>query len=306
MKAAALDLGSNTLRLLVAQSGAGGLTILARQLAAPRLGQGLRPGGRLAAQAKAAAREHTRRFCQLARGLGAQRVALAATQACRIAADGADFVGELARELGLERARVLSGQQEAALSRLGTLAFLQGPAQGALLADVGGGSSELVDLGQSPAASLSLPLGAVSLSEALLHADPPTDRELAALDQAVEQGLSLPGSGGYNRLVASAGTASTLAALALGLKTYEPERINNLRVSRQRLEETYTALAALPLAQRRAALALDQGRADIILAGLAILRGLIRRLGLDELTVMDAGLLEGILLDDLANFGQGE
>ena len=300
-RAAALDLGSNTLRLLVADVGPDGWRPVGRALATPRLGRGLVDGGLLDPAAKAEARRVAESFTRQARELGAQRVALAATQACRKAADGAGFVADLARDLGLDRARVLSGPEEADLSRLGALSRLQGPLAGALLADVGGGSTELVDLGDAASAPLSLDLGAVSLSEAHLKADPPDAWQMQALVRAVHNGLKPLSGRRAARLVASAGTAATLASLVLRLSRYQPELVNNLLLGRRQLQGQMARLAALPLSQRRQIPGLEPERADIILGGLAILDGLLERLGLDRLTVMDAGLLEGILLDDLAN-----
>ncbi|MGD9125027.1 MAG: hypothetical protein PVG60_08030 [Desulfarculaceae bacterium] len=300
-----MDLGSNTLRLLVARvdtGGTGGWQALNRGLATPRLGQGLDPGGSLAPEAKEAARGAASLFVQKARDLGARSIFLGATQACRIAKDGPQFVEDLESDLGLAQARVLSALQEARLARLGALSRLEGPTQGSLLADVGGGSTELIALGRGDERMISLSLGAVSLTEALLAHDPPSQFELTALDQAVQKGLlGLDRVSGHRaaRLVATAGTAATLASLRLGLEQYQPERINNLRVGLAELEEESARLSALPLEDRRRVPGLEPERADIILAGLAVLRGLLRYLSLDEITVMDAGLLEGILLDGL-------
>lgn len=303
IRAAAMDLGSNTLRLLVADVENGQWTAVGRALATPRLGRGLQPGDRLHPQARRAALGEAKAFAKMARSLGATRMSLAATQACRLASDGPALVDELARELALNRARVLSGQEEARLSRLGTLSRLAGPAAGALLADVGGGSSEVVDLGDDSVPPLSLPLGAVSLGEAHLRSDPPTPAELQALARAVKDGLRPLTGRRCQRLVASAGTAATLASLVLGLTDYQPEEVNNLEVTTGRLEQELERLAGLPLEARRNLRGLEAARADIIVPGLAILRGLLRVLGLERLTVMDAGLLEGILLDDLAHTG---
>lgn len=300
-RAAALDLGSNTLRLLLADVGPDGWRPVRRGLATPRLGRGLAAGGLLNPTAKVEARRVAESFTRQARELGAERVALAATQACRKASDGAAFVAELARDLGLDRARVLTGQEEAALSRLGALSRLKGPLVGALLADVGGGSTELVDLGDPAIPPLSLELGAVSLSEAHLRSDPPRPEQMQALAQAVHNGLKPLSGRRAARLVASAGTAATLASLVLRLSDYQPELVNNLVVDRHQLQGQLARLAELPLSQRRRTPGLEPERADIILGGLAILDGLMECLGLERLTVMDAGLLEGILLDDLAS-----
>jgi exopolyphosphatase/guanosine-5'-triphosphate,3'-diphosphate pyrophosphatase len=308
MIAAALDLGSNTLRLLVAEVDSGGnWHALKRGLASPRLGRGLKPGGALSAEAKNAARQAATEFTATAREQGAKRIALAATQACRMATGGDDFVAELGRELGLDSARVISGAEEAALSRRGVLSRLTGgeaKAKGAWLADIGGGSTEIMDLGQADAPVLSLPLGAVTLTEAHIKNDPPGDAELASLNAAVKTGLK-PALQGWRdkpcgRLVATAGTAATLAALRLGITVYAPEEINNLEVSKESLEREFNRLAALPLAGRQRELALEPARADIIISGLAILTGLVTGLGLNSFITMDAGLLEGILLEHAA------
>jgi exopolyphosphatase/guanosine-5'-triphosphate,3'-diphosphate pyrophosphatase len=228
--------------------------------------------------------------------LGAERVVLAATQACRIASDGAEFAAELGREFDLDRARVLTGEEEARLSRLGVLSRLEGPTQGAWLADIGGGSTELAALGREGGA-LSLPLGAVGLTRGHLAHDPPRPEELAALDRAVARGLAGLGARPA-RLTATAGTAASLAALLLGHAEYRPDELNNLAVTRGQLERETARLAAMDLRARRSALALEPRRAEIILGGLAILRGLVDIFGLTRFTVMDAGLLEGILLGD--------
>lgn len=308
MVAAAMDLGSNTLRLLVAKVEGKAYFPLERGLCTPRLGRGLKPGGRLDPGAREEARRQAIAFCARARELGAEVISLAATQACRRAADGAEFVARLGRDLGLDRARVLSGREEARLARLGVLSRLEGPVQGTLMADVGGGSTELSWLqggeGGEGGEPLSLPLGAVVLAERHLRHDPPTPEELAALDRAVAQGLKhgLSGVAGMEpgrvrRLVVTAGTAATCASLLLRLERYRPERIDNFVMERARLEELSAQLAALPLARRRELVGMDPARADIILAGLAILRGLAGFFAINQLTAMDAGLLEGILLE---------
>ncbi|MCB2187441.1 MAG: hypothetical protein KQJ78_13550 [Deltaproteobacteria bacterium] len=295
---ASLDLGSNTLRLLVAEVGHGGWRAVERALATPRLGRGLTPGAPFTPPAREAARRLTGEFTARARELGARRVVLAATQAARLAVDGPELVADLAREFLLDRAVILSGEEEAGLSRLGVKSRLTGPAAGALLADVGGGSSEIIPLTEG--GGRSLPLGAVALSEVWLRSDPPRSEELTALRQAVQEGLASLVHLKAPRLVATAGTAATLAAMSLGLTSYEPERVNNHVVTRARLSELYNQLSRLPLAQRREFPGLEPERADVILGGLAILAGLLDFLHLDRLTTMDAGLLEGILLDDVA------
>ncbi|MBU1157258.1 MAG: exopolyphosphatase, partial [Proteobacteria bacterium] len=191
-------------------------------------------------------------------------------------------------------ALVLDGETEAELSRAGILSRLKGLPTQAVLADVGGGSTEVAALDGDWA--LSLPLGAVSLTEAHLASDPPSEAQMSAMAQAAAQSLEPLTGVKAKRLVATAGTAATVGAILLGMTTYEAGRVNNLEVSREELEKQLFRLAALPLAQRKLQPGLEPERADIILAGMAILRGLLLVLHLEQTTVMDAGLLEGILL----------
>lgn len=292
-----MDLGSNTLRLLVAEVDASGWRAVERAMATPRLGLGLRPGAALDPAAKQAAATAAAAFARQARAAGAQSIALAATQACRVASDGAAFVGHLARELALDQAAVIDGRQEARLSRLGVRSRLDGPAQGLLLADVGGASTEVIDLADETDLGQSLALGAVSLTEACLRSDPPNAAQLADLARLAHQGLAPLAGRRARGLVASAGAAATIAAMAQGHTAYLPEEINNAVVTRAELARHFARLAVMPLAQRRAALGLDPKRADIILAGMAIFAALMDILKLDRMITMDAGLLEGILLD---------
>jgi exopolyphosphatase/guanosine-5'-triphosphate,3'-diphosphate pyrophosphatase len=307
MIAASLDLGSNTLRLLVAEVEGSRWRELARDMATPRLGSGLDPAGgsHLDPKAKEQALQAAARFASAARELGARRVALAATQACRLAADGREFVTRLGLELDLDAARVLDGREEARLSRLGVESRLRGSSRDAWLADVGGGSTELIPLGDSGQKAVSLPLGAVSLTQAHLFSNPPRPEELAAAREEVDRRLAAWQPAAARRLVSTAGTAATLAAICQGLSDYQPDRLDNFPVSRQRLIEVFNRLAALPLEQRRRVAGLEPERADIILAGLTVLGGLLDRLGLDGLITMNAGLLEGILLDDILINGSG-
>ena len=260
----------------------------------------------LADEAKQKARSAAGEFVQRARKAGARRIALAATQACRAASDGLAFVQELAGELALDSAAVISGDQEARLSRLGVLSRLGGSPQGALLADVGGASTELIDLADETTPGLSLKIGAVSLTEAFIHDDPPTREQLKTLAGAVNKGLEPAANKKARRLVATAGTAATIAAIAQGHEVYKPDEINNVAVSRPLFDEHFRRLTHMPLRQRKTIKGLEPERADIIIAGMAILGGLMDLFGLNGMITMDAGLLEGILLDDASIHYFGE
>ncbi|WP_156360858.1 Ppx/GppA phosphatase family protein [Dethiosulfatarculus sandiegensis] len=309
-KAAAMDLGSNTLRLLVAEVHKGNWRALGRGISTPRLGRGLAKGRPLDKKSKQMAFKAAQEFSAQARSLGASYICLGATQACRAATDGADFVEELARELKLDKATILSGGQEARLSRLGVMSRLEGEAEQAWLADVGGGSTELINLDNGSHPPCSIKTGAVALTETWNSQDPPTSDEMARLDEMAEQALAphlAPlRQKGVQRLIATAGTAANAASLMLKLKQYRPEKVNNLNISLRDLDGLSGMLADIPLEKRRVLPGMERERADIIIAGMAILRGLLKGLGLTELTAMDAGLLEGILLDGLGFASKGD
>lgn len=305
-RCAALDLGSNTLRYLLADVSPGRWRAIERGLATPRLGRGLKPGSPLAPEARQAALDAATDFVKRAKAAGAESIALAATQACRAASDGQAFVDQLATDLGIDTARIISGDEEAKLSRLGVLSRLEGLVDGAILADVGGASTELIDLADEAATGLSLKIGAVSLTETHLSGDPPPAEQLQALADAVTSGLEPARRIKARRLVATAGTAATIAAMAQGHEVYKPDEINNVFVSRELFDEHFHRLAAMPLAQRMTIRGLEPQRADIIIAGMAILGGLMDRFGLDGMITMDAGLLEGILLNEASIYYFGE
>jgi exopolyphosphatase/guanosine-5'-triphosphate,3'-diphosphate pyrophosphatase len=305
-----MDLGSNTLRLLVAEVHKGRWRALGRGISTPRLGKGLVKGGPLDKKSKQKAFKAAQEFSAQARSLGASYISLGATQACRAATDGAEFVQELSQSLKLDKATILSGGQEARLSRLGVMSRLEGEAQNAWLADVGGGSTELISLGKGSKPPCSIKIGAVALTEAWSPTDPPAPGEMARLDEITQEilapHLAPLRAQGVKRLIATAGTAANAASLMQKLEEYQPEKVNNLEISLQELTRLSQMLAEIPLEKRRLVPGMEEKRADIIIAGLAILRGLLKGLGLKDLTAMDAGLLEGILLDGLGFAPKGE
>ncbi len=306
---AAIDLGTNTVRLLVADADPGaGLRPLHGEQVVARLGEGLAASGRLAPAAMARAMAAVAGYCARARRLGATRILVVATAAVRQARNGDRFLARLAASpAGAAppdvEVRVVSGETEARLTLLGVLSGLP-PATGRIaVLDIGGGSTELiVGEGVRTAALVSLPLGVVGLAERFFHADPVEDAELAACAAHVAARLAADAWPAMRplaarRLVGTAGTITTLAALDLGLAAYDAARVHGHRLTRPRMAALRARLAALPVAARARLPALEPGRADLIVPGTVVALAVLDGLGLDELTVSDAGLREGILLD---------
>jgi exopolyphosphatase/guanosine-5'-triphosphate,3'-diphosphate pyrophosphatase len=301
MRLAAIDVGTNTVRLLVVDSdpARGYRPVFATQ-EITRLGEGLGPDRRLRVEPVRRTLEVLQRYAGLARSQGARRVIAVGTSALREARNAADLLGPAAR-WGIDF-RVISGEDEAALTLLGVRAGLPDLAAHVLMLDIGGGSAEfLLAEGGCVRAAVSTDLGAVRLTEAHLASDPPAPGELARLRGAVQARLQalhaeLPAVPPGATLVGTAGTITTLAAVDLRLASYDPERVNGHVLSLPRAASLLKDLAALPLARRRAVPGLEPGRADIILAGATVCTAAMECFGFRDLRVSEGGLREGIVL----------
>lgn len=306
---AAIDIGSLTIRLAIAALGttAGNLQLLLRRRAITHLGQGLVPTGYLApvpmARSLAVLNEFSRDLRQFK--VAANRAV--ATQAVRQARNRRTFLDQLYQQTGLN-VEVLNPAQEAGLSLAGVLSVLTPAAednQPLLVFDVGGGSTEwaLVLPGQQ-AIFASLPLGASTLTQRWLVNDPPTKAELLALRaeiqhqlrQLPETFLSNPRLRGRWRLVGTAGTVTTLASISLGMTDYAPQRINNLVISRATVDRLTGQLVTRSEAERSQLPGLEPGKAGVIVAGALIIQEILALYQRASLVVIDAGLLEGVLL----------
>ncbi|HEX3177480.1 MAG TPA: Ppx/GppA phosphatase family protein [Methylomirabilota bacterium] len=306
MRLATIDLGTNTVRLLVADArpGAARWHVVDHAQQVTRLGEGVRASGRLAEAPAARTSAVVRDYVGRARARGATRIEIVATSAVREAANGAQFAAELERVTGA-RVRVVSGQEEARLTLLGIVSAL-GPGTGTTLAfDIGGGSTEFILARQGRlTAAVSLRLGVVPLAERYPFPGPADAARYRALEDELAQQLAreLPSAlatAQVDRLVGSAGTVTALAALDLGLVTYDAERVQGHLLTRPAVDRQRARLAALDVAGRAALPCLEPGRADLILPGIAIVTATMDRFRCDQLTVSDWGLREGILADVL-------
>ncbi|HEU4369725.1 MAG TPA: hypothetical protein VFV05_16005 [Methylomirabilota bacterium] len=293
------------MRLLVAdlEPGARGWRTIEADQRVTRLGEGLAASGRLAEAARRRTVAAVSEYVARARRAAAERVAIVATSAVREAADGREFAAMLERATG-ERVTVVSGEEEAALTLAGVLGGLDdGPSPTATLVfDVGGGSTEyIVARDRTLVASVSLRLGVVDLAERYSFPGPvdwPRYRamhaEIAArLAAEVPEAIRGERPG---RLVGTAGTATTLAALDLGLAAYDPARVQGHALGRAAVERQLARLGALSVGARGALPCLEPGRADLIVAGTAIVLATMDLAGAGVLIVSDWGLREGIVL----------
>lgn len=299
---AAIDIGTNTLRLLVAEAmGSDHFAILHEEQTIARLGEGLLPSRLLQDVPRCRTLEVLKRFAETALRFNPLHVAAVATSAVREAGNREEFVAAALRESGLS-IRVIDGNEEARLTLLGVRHGLCLGSRRVLVMDIGGGSTEFIlATGEAIEAMVSTGLGVVKLTEAYLKSDPPTANELEAVERVVADRVSrlraeLPDLDSV-ALIGTAGTPTTLAAMDLGLTVYSAARVNSHRLSMVRTRQLFHALATKPVAERRETPALEPGRADVIVAGTALLLTVMVILAYDEFTVSDSGLREGILLD---------
>ena len=301
---AVIDVGTNTVRLLVAESDGGPTyrTLLTAQ-EITRLGQGLLPVRELQAEPIRRTVRALRRYRELAEAQGAATILAVGTSALREATNRAAFLATARDKADIE-VTVISGEEEARLGLLGVRAGLMGAPARLAMMDIGGGSTELlVADGETILAAVSTGLGVVKLTESCLHTDPPLPAELETVRRKASERFAraraaeLRGMPPGDVLVGTAGTVTSLAAVDLALVPYDPVRVTGHRLSRVRTAEMLDRLASLPLADRRRVPGLEPARADVIVAGGVICLAAMDTLGFSELTVSDGGLREGILLD---------
>ncbi|NYG56843.1 exopolyphosphatase [Nocardioides perillae] len=316
-RVAAVDCGTNTVKLLVGEVVDGALVELARESRMVRLGQGVDRTGRLDEAALARAFAALDEYADLLRHHDVARVRFCATSATRDAANADVFTAGVRARLGVEP-EVLPGAAEAALSFAGAVRHLHERPDGpVLVVDIGGGSTELV-LGRAGGAgeagavthARSADVGSVRLHERLLHDDPATPEQVAAcraaVDAALDEVVASVGAGGGDvdgervpvtdavALVGVAGTVTTVAAHVLGLSSYDRRAIDQSVVATGDVLAAVDELVAMSAEQRRQLPYVHPGRADVLDAGALVLGQVVRRVGLPTLTVSEADILDGI------------
>ncbi len=292
MRVAAVDLGTNSTRLLVADVADGTARQVVRRLTITRLGQDVDRTGVLHPDAVARLRACLDRYRAEIDALGATRVLAIATSALRDAADGHELLAGLEEEYGFAT-RLLSGEEEAALTFRGVSSGRR-VGDATLLVDIGGGSTELIMGGPAGVSfSTSLQLGCVRLTERLVRSDPPAQDELAQCARVVGERLPAlePASA-----IGVAGTVTTLAALDLDLGVYDPDLVHGHVLARPAVERELARLAASTAAERAAIPAIEPGRAPVIVAGAVILAEILRRYDLSAIEASERDILDGAAL----------
>jgi exopolyphosphatase/guanosine-5'-triphosphate,3'-diphosphate pyrophosphatase len=296
---AAIDCGTNSTRLLISD---GEGRTLERLMRITRLGRGVDATGELAVDGVDATLTVLREYREVLDRHHVEKLRMTATSAARDASNRELFFGPATEIVGTEP-ELLTGDDEGRLSFVGATAELD-PAEGPfLVVDIGGGSTEFAvgaGGGGPPDGVISVDIGCVRLTEKFLHSDPPEPEELSQTLSVVHDHLDdvareLPGARDARALVGLAGTVTTIAAVELGLQTYDRERIHHFVLTRDAAEDVFRTLATEPRARRVHNPGLEEARADVIVGGAAVLVAVLRYFERDECLVSEADILDGLV-----------
>jgi exopolyphosphatase / guanosine-5'-triphosphate,3'-diphosphate pyrophosphatase len=294
---AVIDVGSNTARMVVYEAPEGGMprAIVARK-EAPRMGERVGQGGHLEVEAVERGLAALRRFARTLASLGNPSTIAVATSAVRDASDGAEFVARAVKETRIPL-RILSGDEEARYAYLGVASAWE--LGDDLVCDLGGGSMQVVSVRRGALHSaVSLPLGALRLTEEFLAHDPPKEREIEELRAHVREFLTekLPATpeGGDFELHGVGGTIRTLARVSIELRAYPVGRVHGYPLRRRDLEGLAELLGEMPADKRRDVHGIGGDRADVIVAGLYTLLELLRATDRSQIRVSGMGIREGL------------
>jgi exopolyphosphatase/guanosine-5'-triphosphate,3'-diphosphate pyrophosphatase len=293
---AAIDIGTNSVLLTVAEQVESGLQPILERAEITRLGEGTAASGRLSPGGIERTLAVLVEYASSARALGAERTATVATSAARDAANGPAFLEEARRVTGLQP-EIIAGAREAELSFQAAVADFGAPDKSLVVVDIGGGSTEFAyGVAGPPTFHASLDIGSVRLTERYVGCDPPSAWERAAVRAAVDRALEiLPAPPPGPELVALAGTATTLAALTLRLTRFDAAKVHRASLSRAQVHSLGERLWNLPLSERRVLPGMQPGRADVLPAGVEILSRVMERLAFRNVTISDRGVRWGLL-----------
>ncbi len=292
---AAIDIGSNSTNLLIVdQSG----KTLERIVRSTRLGANIATTGELSKESIQRTLDCLGEYETLIKKHNVLHRRTVATAACRAANNTNQFFAEVEKISGTKPA-LISGETEGALSFVGATSALDEKIS-TLVIDIGGASTELMVGTETLDFAVSLPFGAVNISEAELHRDPPRPEELTNAISLVSDAVddvahNYPLIGQVDRVVGVAGTIVTVAAVEIGQKTFDPSALHKLRLSREAVEDVFRTLATESLSDRVFNPGLPRDRADIIVGGCCVLVAVMRRLQISEIVVSQYNLLDGLI-----------
>jgi exopolyphosphatase/guanosine-5'-triphosphate,3'-diphosphate pyrophosphatase len=298
MRVAAIDCGTNSIRLLIADILDGRLTDVSRRMEIVRLGEGVDRTGRLSDAALSRTKKALLAYASEIADSNVQAIRMCATSASRDASNAQEFRDMVHDVLGVDP-EVITGDEEARLSFTGAVAGLSAQPP-YLIVDIGGGSTEFVTGDAGVDHAISVNIGCVRMTERHLHSDPPATAEIEAATRdimdAVDRALEAVPGRSASTLVGLAGTVTTVTALALDLPEYDADRIHHAKISYDAVAKVTGELLDMTLEQRRALPVMHPGRADVIGAGALVLQIIMERAGMDAVVVSEHDILDGIAL----------
>ncbi len=298
-KIASIDIGSNTLRLLIAEKTGERLQPLFRDREIVRLGRSFYPSRLLSSSAIETAIKVLKRFKIRIDQEGVTQLSAIGTGVLREAENILVFLEKVREETGVS-VKIISGVEEAGFMAKGVLSIFPSILGKTIIFDIGGGSTELVFLNNGHMEErISMPLGVVGLTEKFLFTDPPKSSDSDSLIIHCRNILRKYSTENdkIDKLIGTAGTVTTVAAMANNLFDYDPDQINRTVLTKEYLVELSKQILALPLEKRSRLAGLEPGRADIISAGVLLILEIMDHFSQRVLLVSDAGLLEGMILD---------
>ena len=307
VRVAAIDCGTNAIRLLIADIGRdGSLREVTRQMRIVRLGEGVDATGEFSDEALHRTFDALEEYAEAIARHDPVRWRFVATSASRDVRNRDAFVSGVHRRIGVDP-EVIAGTEEAELSFLGAVrglpAGILDPGRSVLVVDIGGGSTEfvlggMVRGGEPATTSVSVDIGCVRMTERHLHADPPTVAQIDRAQTDINEALAMVGRRidlpSRARLVAVSGTATTVAAAALGLPEYDPLRLHGAVIGAPEVQEVTAAFLAMPSAQRAQLPYMHPGRVDVIGGGAMVLRSVVAAVGAQDVVISETDILDGI------------
>ena len=304
MRVAAIDCGTNSIRLLIADVVDNKIIDVVRTMIIVRLGEGVDQTREFSHAALTRTFAAVDVYAALIAEHKPEVVRFVATSASRDVSNRAEFFAGVKERLGIEPT-VISGDEEARLSFLGATAGLaelpDAPAAPYLVIDIGGGSTEFVVGSFAPTAAISTDVGCVRMTERHFHDDPPTAQQISDATQDVDAAIATAASvvplENVHSLIGLAGSVTTIAALALNLQSYDPTKIHGSRISAEKVHEIAQELLSMTRAQRAGLGPMHEGRVDVIGGGALVLDRIMQVTGLSQVVVSEHDILDGIAFD---------
>jgi exopolyphosphatase/guanosine-5'-triphosphate,3'-diphosphate pyrophosphatase len=308
---AGIDLGSNTIRLIIGYVDNSELHTVKKNLNITRLGRDFHSTFRLSEESKKKSIDTLIEFSDIIREYNVNKVCVCGTGILRRAVNSKEFIDEVFEKTGL-KVSVISGEDEARLTALGVKSVVN--ADNSLIFDVGGGSTEFIfSKKDAPPTERSIDIGAVTLFEAFIKSDPPRPDELKSMNNQIKDAvvklkeeicknmissdeISSEKNNGFG-LIFTAGTATTLAAMDMKMESYDPDMVNNHELEYDKVRSLYNELVKKNKEEREKITGLEKGREDIIISGTAIALNVMEVFNKHKMTISDTGLLEGIVID---------